>query len=204
MPNFCNNVISITGEKEKIRVILKKIGEIPTITDNKLFETLIGTDPEPAQGWYESNLKRYGTKWDVSPEDSNIIFDDESIIMTPSTAWAPPVPFCITLAQEFGVQVEITFFEPGCDFAGRSLINEQGEIIEENDYDYNEGMYILDNDGFWNERENDLLSEEELEGKTLTEYVAQRFSYVDEESRPELVVIYEEILTNDDDDYSGE
>ena len=203
MPNWCSNVIVITGDKDKIKTILEKLGTIPVNTDHKVFETLIGADTE-SNGWYESNLKRYGTKWDVSPEDSNIEFSDDIITMSPPTAWSPPVPFCVTLAKEYGVQVEIKFFEPGCDFAGRSVINEQGEIIEEDDYDYNEGLYILDNDGFWNERENDLLSEDDLEGKTLTEYVAQRFSYVDEESRPELVEIFEEILTNDDEDDSGE
>jgi hypothetical protein len=205
MPNYCNNVISITGDKEKIREILKKIGETPTSLDAKLFETLIGTDTDKTKGWYESNLTRYGTKWDVNPDDSNIEFSDDMITMNLDTAWSPPVQFCITLAKEYGVQVEIKFFEPGCDFAGRSVINEVGEIVEEEDYNYDEGMYILDSEGFWSDRENDYMDEETLDGSSLEDYVTTKYSYVDEDGRTKIIgYLTEALKNNDEEDNSGE
>ena len=206
MPNWCSNVIVITGDKDKIRTILEKLGTIPVSSKNVLFETLIGKDSDfDKLGWYESNLKNFGTKWDVCADDSNIEFSEDTITMTPDTAWSPPVQFCITLAKEFGVQVEIKFFEPGCDFAGRSVINEEGEIVEEEDYDYDEGMYILDSDGFWSDRENDYMDEETLDGQSLEDYVASKYSYVDEDGRLKIVGFLTEALkNNDEEDNSGE
>lgn len=205
MPNWCSNTITITGEKENIRTILKKIGEIPTNDKDKLFETLIGNDPDIDKiGWYESNLKRFGTKWDVSVEDCNGEFNEDQIVLNPSTAWSPPVPFCITLAKEYGVQVEIKYFEPGCDFAGRNLINEEGDVIEEEDYDYNEGVYKLDNDMFWGDMENAYLDEDELKNKSVKEHVDETYPYVDESARPRLVEIFEGILETQSEENSGD
>jgi len=206
MPNWCNNIIVITGDKGKIKTILEKLGTIPVSSKNVLFETLIGKDPDfDKLGWYESNLKNFGTKWDVNPDDSNIEFSDDMITMTPDTAWSPPVQFCITLAKEYGVQVEIQFFEPLCDFAGRSVINEDGEIVEEEDYDYDEGMYILDSEGFWACREDDEIDEETLDGKSLEDYVATKYSYVDEDGRTKIIgYLTEALKNNDEEDDSGE
>lgn len=203
MPNWCSNRIVITGDKSKIKEILEKLGTIPVDTKHVLFETLIGKDPDfDKSGWFESNQKRFGTKWDVAAEESNIEFSDEQITMSPATAWSPPVPFCITLAKEYGVQVDITYFEPGNDFSGHNLINEDGDLIEEEDYDYNEGMFFLDKDGFWNDRENDYLDTEEVDGRSMTTYVEETYPYLDEQTR--LVAIFEQILKNQEDEDSGE
>jgi len=205
MPNWCTNKIVIIGDISKIKEILEKIGTIPVDTKHVLFETLIGKDPDfEKSGWHESNLKCFGTKWDVAPEDSNIEFNDNRITMSPSTAWSPPVPFCITLAKEYGVQVEITYSEPGNDFAGRNLINKWGDVIEEEDYDYNEGMYILDTDEFWNDRENDYLDDEDIDGRDMTTYVKGTYSYLNEAEQTRLVTIFETILKNQDEEDSGE
>lgn len=205
MPNWVSNEITITGDKSKIKEILEKIGTIPVDSKHTLFETLIGKDPDFDKiGWHESNLKNFGTKWDVAPEDSNIEFSEDKITMTPATAWSPPVPFCITLAKEYGVTVEITYSEPGCDFAGRNLINEEGDVIEEEDYDYNEGMYILDRDEFWNDRENDYLDVDVIDGRDMATYVKRAYSYLNEAEQTRLVTIFETILKNQDEEDSGE
>jgi len=205
MPNWCSNKIIIIGDKSKIIEILEKLGTIPVSTKNVLFETLIGKDPDFDKiGWHESNLKNFGTKWDVCPDDSNIEFSEDQITMTPQTAWSPPVPFCITLAKEYGVQVEIIYSEPGCDFAGRNLINESGDVIEEEDYDYNEGMFILDPDGFWSDMENMYLDDEEIDGMEMSTYVSNIFYYLDEASQKRLVGIFEQILKNQAEEDSGE
>jgi len=193
MPNWCANSIVIKGDKEKIKEILKKIGTISGADKHVLFETLIGKDPDfDKLGWYESNHKHFGTKWDASPDESNIEFDEESITMSLETAWSPPVPFCTTLASEYGVRVEIAYFEPGADFSGKCVINESGDIEEEQDYDYDEGMYRLDNDGFWSDRENDYIDDDILDGKSIVEYVNERYSYVPETSKPQLVAFLQQ------------
>jgi hypothetical protein len=200
MPNWCSNEITITGDKDKIKSVLTKIREIPENDNAVLFKTLIGEDPDLKKvGWYESNLKRYGTKWDVSVGDCNGEFDEEQIKLYPDTAWSPPVPFCITLAKEYGVYVKIVFYEPGCDFAGMSFINPNGEIEMEEDYEYDQGRYVLDNDGFWGDRENDYLDDVE----DMTTHIEERFPFLDESDVTKLKEIYDNIINNRSED-SGE
>lgn len=193
MPNWCSNEITITGDKDKIKSVLNQIREIPSNDNAVLFKTLIGEDPELNKvGWLESNLKRFGTKWDVSVSDCNGEFDEEQIKLYPNTAWSPPVPFCMTLAKEYGVNVNIQFFEPGCDFAGKATINSNGEMETEDDYQYDQGMYILDNEGFWIDRENDYLDEVE----DMTTHIQERFPFLDETEVLQLKEIYDEIINN--------
>jgi hypothetical protein len=198
MPNWCYNKIVIKGDKSKIKEILEKIGTIPNATKSVLFKTLIGDGLNSESR--ESNIEMYGTKWDVSPEEASVEFSDEQINMTPQTAWSPPVPFCISLAKDYGVNVTITYFEPGNDFAGKCEINEDGEITNEEDYEYNEGTFILDPDEFWNDRENDYLDEEDLDDKDLKSYVSKTFPYLDETCQIRLVTIYEKTLKDEDED----
>lgn len=197
MPNWCSNKITIVGGKDNIKSIITKIREIPTGDKYTLFETLIGKDPQPS---IESNLKRYGTKWDVSVEDCNGEFNDDMIILYPNTAWAPPVPFCVTLAKEYGVNVEIQYSEPGNDFCGINRINSKGEIILEEDYDYNEGMFHLDNEQFWNDQENSMITDETLNGKSLREYINENYSYVDEAGQIRLAEILTKVLVDNSGD----
>lgn len=198
MPNWCKNKIVIIGDNTSIKEILEKIGTIPVDSKKVLFETLIGTDTDSSHSWLESNLKRYGTKWDVCPGDSNIEFNDNRITMSLTTAWSPPVPFCITLAKEYGVQVEIIYSEPSNDFTGRNLINKWGDVIEEEDYDYNEGMFILNKNDFWRDRERDFLDEDEnsIQDSVMTSYVKEKFPYLDEASQIRLVLLYNQFISS--------
>jgi hypothetical protein len=146
MPNWCANVITISGDREKVKSVLRKIKEIRHGDCKTLFETLIGEDPDPNTGWYESNMNRYGTKWDVSVDDCYGKFDDDRIILRPQTAFSPPVKFCTTLAKEYEVNVDILFFEPMENFSGKVSINSLGETVEEIDLDYIDGVEKFQNE----------------------------------------------------------
>lgn len=49
------------------------------------FETLIGVDEKETTeslengGWYNHNVERYGTKWDISYDD--IVVDEDSMVL---------------------------------------------------------------------------------------------------------------------------
>jgi len=146
MGNKCLNVITISGDREKVKSVLRKIKEIRQGDCRILFETLIGTDPDQNVGWYQSNLVRYGTKWDVSVDDCNGKFDDDKIVLQPQTASSPPINFCTTLAKEYGVNVDIIFFEPSENFSGKVSINSLGETVEEIDLDYIDGVEKFQHD----------------------------------------------------------
>jgi len=140
MGNKCLSIITISGDREKVKSVLRKIKEIKDGDSKILFETLIGTDPDQTRGWYESNLLRYGTKWDVSVDDCCGKWNDDRIILKPQTASSPPVTFCTTLAKDYGVNVDIIFFEPSENFSGKVSVNSLGETIEELDLEFNEGV----------------------------------------------------------------
>ena len=75
--------------------------------------------------------------------------------------------------------MELFYTEPGCDFCGKTFCNKDGDVNEE-DYEYHEGLYYFDRDYFWDEMESQAeyyIAEEE---KTLEEFV-QIFHYVDKE-----------------------
>ena len=192
MPNWCSNTIVIKGDSKKIADILSKI---ESAEENKLFENLIGLHPEATEeNWYETNVKWFGTKWDVSKGDCNTESNEDQITITPMTALSPPTHFCQKLAEKYGVTVELTYFEPGMDFAGRIEFDENGECTGSDEYEYNEGMYMLDRDGFWSDLENGYLDEEMLEDSSLDEYIENSYSFVDEEDIPKVKEGLEKLL----------
>jgi hypothetical protein len=101
-------------------------------------------------------VEYYGCKWDFLVEDCDLNdLNPTSLEFSVSTAWSPPEPFCLRLSEKYGVDVEITFFEGGANFAGRSYYSE-GEEIESETYSYREGMYYLDSEVFWIEVDSDM------------------------------------------------
>jgi hypothetical protein len=198
MPNYCANYITISGDEKSIGFLTRIIEGIPQEERNNsnVFETLIGREPEindeqyVSGGWYNSNIGWFGTKWDVSYNDCQFQFSESSIIMMPQTAWSPPIGFGVRLHEKYGVNVELQYEESGCDFCGRTIIENQ-EIIEE-DYGFLEGKYKLDNEGFWYEVESDI--EYAINDETSVDEFMERFHFVDEEDRNEIQKMYEDSL----------
>ena len=159
MPNWCYNHITITGEPKSI----KRIGAVCQILKNSkdnsdgLFKSLIGLPPETDmenyenQGWYPTNINWFGTKWDVGTDFVQEIGEDQ-ITFSGETAWSPPIQFCIELARQYKVDVEMYYEEPGADFTGKCWVDSEGNHAEE-DYEYSEGRYRFDGYGEWYESE---------------------------------------------------
>jgi hypothetical protein len=199
MPNWCSNYITITGDKKSISTLTEVLENIPQEQRDEsiIFETLIGREPEMSEidyengGWYDSNIRWFGTKWDVSYNDCQFQYTEDCIIMMPQTAWSPPVGFGVRLHEKYGVNVELQYEEPGNGYCGRTTIENQSVITE--DYDFLEGKYKLDNEGFWYEVENNI--EYGLDGdKSVDEFMTD-FSFVDEEDFNEIKGMYEESLS---------
>jgi hypothetical protein len=137
------------------------------------------TEGEYQEKWYDTNVTNWGTKWDVSYDDACPQFSEEEIVLSPDTAWSPPIGFGTILAKLYQVDVELFYTEPGCDFCGKTFCNKDGEVNEE-DYSYHEGLFYFDRDYFWDEMESQaeyFIYEEE---KSLEEFI-QIFHYVDKE-----------------------
>lgn len=198
MPNWCSNYITISGDEKSIGLLTRIIEGIPQEErdNSNVFETLIGREPEigveeyESGGWYNSNIGWFGTKWDVSYNECQFQFSESSIIMMTQTAWSPPIGFGIRLHEQYGVNVELQYEESGCDFCGRTTIENQ-QVIEE-DYGFLEGKYILDNESFWHELESDI--EYAIDSETSVDVFMERFNFVGEEDRKEILKMYEDSL----------
>lgn len=200
MPNWCSNYITISGNERTINVIKSALDGIEDKTKSNVFETLIGIPPditkeEYENDWYDSNLKRFGTKWDVSYIDCSFNFYDDYITMMPETAWSPPTEFCINLCKMYGVSVKMEYSEPGCNFAGITEIDTEGLIVEEKDYGYLEGIYHQDAELFWHEVQSDLESEFENDSEYILDTYIKDYEvdFLTEMERKELCEFFEEI-----------
>jgi hypothetical protein len=198
MPNWCSNYITITGDKKSIQLLTRVLEDIPQEkrSDSIIFETLIGREPEMSDteyksgGWYDANISWFGTKWDVSYNECQFQFTEDCIIMSPETAWSPPIGFGVRLHEKYGVNVELQYEEPGCDFCGRTTIENQS-VVEE-DFNFLEGKYILDNESFWYEVESDI--EYAMDSDTSGDEFLRRFDFVSEEDLEEIRGMYENSL----------
>ena len=93
----------------------------------------------------------YGCKWDFDLSSSNVLdCIDELVALSPVTPWSPPRGFCERLSKKYGVKVYIFYSEGGNDFSGTDEYD-NGEHTNEEQYDYLEGLYRLDNECFWSE-----------------------------------------------------
>ena len=92
----------------------------------------------------------------------------------------------------YGVTAEIRYEEGGCDFAGRTTLDNEGNIIEEEDYRYNEGIYILDNEVFWMNLDNDF--DYHADENTSPDDLVSNYEYVTDEDKVEIKKLYIEYL----------
>lgn len=194
MPNWCTNTITITGEPRTIKMFEKMLkGMSP---GGGVFETLIGKDEKldkeeyDSGGWYSHNTNRYGTKWDIDFNEHQFDFTDGCLVINCETAWSPPTEFVENLTKVYNVTCEMTYEEPGNDFAGKIVVSD-GEIIQNDQYDYAEGVYHLDNEYFWDgfmENQFDYWRDEEVTDEEVKEY----YSFLSEKEKEEVLTYYKE------------
>lgn len=188
MPNWCSNEITISGDVTKI---VEALESIKNKQENNVFKTLIDVpQDEYEKDWYNTNLKYIGTKWDVSHEECDPQEFDGGLVLTPNTAWSPPIEFGVNLAKKYGVEVELYYYESGLDFCGKTYINSDGTYTEE-DYGYMEGLYHFDADYFWMEVEWYVESAKE-DGHSVEEFL-EVYDYLPEYDKEELNKMYNEI-----------
>lgn len=168
--------------------------------DNLVMNTLVPHDEEYQQIKESGNFllnpqtRFYGTKWDFDLRESNLYeVSEESISLSPSTAWSPPSEFCERLAKKYNVQVSIQFEEGGVGFVGKELFTSEGMVEQEIYEDYLEGLYVLDNETFWSMVDFEL---DDLEDLTEEEFL-NKFPFVKEEDKETLREEYKQFKTED-------
>lgn len=95
----------------------------------KLYEE--NTQKHGYPSWYEHNLARWGTKWDVGEEDGVDEQTDTSVDFAFDSAWSPPIAAYHAL-EELGFAVTAYYYEPGMGFCGKYENGEDMEYPTEN------------------------------------------------------------------------
>ncbi len=158
MPNWCDNQITITGDKSVIDKIEKIVTEDKS--DQGLLDFMYPMPKElestTADGskdkemlakhghsdWYSWRTDNWCTKWEVN-EFYGVDRNGLSISFGFSSAWAPPLgAFEHFLSENDDCSIKAYYYEGGCDFAG---VWEDGadECISPSDY--------KSDDEFWND-----------------------------------------------------
>ena len=140
MPNWCNNVVSIThSDPEKLRALVEAVNDkrflnfvIPV--PQELIDTVAGFPGEDlreaheaqeqanlkkygVKNWYDFCVSRWGTKWDVDPYDP-VEFDPAGVTFGFDSAGSPPTGVYAALVED-GFSVTGFYYEPGMAFAGK-------------------------------------------------------------------------------------
>jgi hypothetical protein len=138
MANYCNNYISISGDKEsidKIEEFFKSYSKFDNTTD--WGDSVIKSDYTIDERIY-NGFNKYGSRW----FDFDLTRDsDEDLTINGDSAWSPMESLVGGLCYTFGVEGWIEYEEPGCDFGGRTSFNKDGEINEYEQMSYSEWMY---------------------------------------------------------------
>ena len=223
MPNWCNNYIKINGDEGTIRTlaaVLKSLKSTDESEDaNGVFRALIGlpqhmSDGQYKEKWYDTNIEWFGTKWDISYEESMFNISNDEISFSCETAWSPPIPFLQNLCEMYKVNATLFYSEGGVGFAGETTFTwtepdySSGEVegqleVYDEECGYLEGLYKFSNEEFWSEVEyrSDCIIDEE---QSLEDFL-EEFDFVSDEDKEKLTTIYNETIdNNDDNDTEGE
>ena len=141
MPNWCDNILEISGPEAEITRFRKE-----TFGDGEFdFEMILPTPPEMAGSssssggvmpdWFDwrTSASGWGTKWcvDIDGEEKK----DGGIVWHFDSAWSPPEGIIFQLGAMYpALRFSLCYAESGSYFAG-SLIVDQGEVVEDLDFD---------------------------------------------------------------------
>ncbi len=167
MPNWCNNVLTLTHEDPAMITRAKDAldrGEflqefIPVPEQLQIVAGCVGDPEEQAKleadtarnreelgygNWYDFCVGEWGTKWDVGGDGQTDIHPDGKMLHTTfDSAWSPPVNAYDKLV-ELGFGVNAMYYEGGMGYAGSydehgdQEINIEGMSADEIEQDYPE------------------------------------------------------------------
>jgi len=123
MPNWCNNVVTLTGTTEQVDALVKYLEHVPEPGEQHGLlhyfkpepEDEVGTKYWQEWGWYEWRNKNWGTKWELSIDSRSR--EGDSLTLAFDSAWAPPIGV-YEAACDAGWGVKAAYWESGIGFAG--------------------------------------------------------------------------------------
>jgi hypothetical protein len=152
MPNWCNNTLTLEGDKQEIQQVKHLLFKDPVNCKefsfncavpqpDNLYREPLSSDKEielNAQGipnWYNWNNRNWGTKWDACNEFDTQV-ENNKIVIYFDSAWSPPTEWFYSFLEKIDpsneIRVELQYFEIGMDFAGSYFRDSNGEVGETN------------------------------------------------------------------------
>lgn len=196
MANYCQNTITIKGDKFTLKTI---VNILKKESEDGLFQRLIGTKAglskqEYEANQYNSNLEYWGCRSDVDVDFHYELLDDE-LKLYPDTPYSPPIPFCQTLCKSFGVDVHMFYYGMEDNFCGVTTLTKEGFINEE-DYEYLDGLFVFgEMDLFWSEVESRMESHiEYCENYDVEEFMENNVNGVTDEVKNEIREMFSQML----------
>ena len=140
MPNYCQNELYITADKDtidKLQAAFKRCELLETLRPQPTYEGYAPNgQPCSNQGmpdWWNWRVANLGTKWDVGGDNTYIErTSDTEMYMSFDSAWAPPVA---ALQTRDDISYKLYYCEPGMAFCGFA----EGEDGFHNDATYDFG-----------------------------------------------------------------
>lgn len=132
MPNWCTNVLIVSGPTEDLDAFKDKArGLDDTNRESPLRFNQLFPLPEKIEitesisggvmpDWYDWRVANWGTKWDINAGDINELYVDKTNwVLKFDTAWGPPVELIKNIDSMFPtLHFGILYVEPGMDFSG--------------------------------------------------------------------------------------
>lgn len=166
MPNWCENILKVTGDLSKFKETLNKPNSDGEIVPFSFHQTVPMPDnvergllplDAPYPNWYDWSNKNWGTKWDANDPTIRFIdplskykqISDEIIEIEFSTAWSPPIKWLLQVSKAFPMlRFNLKYFEIGMQFYGTTecylgqiVTDFQGKV--ECEYDEKQDCYIF-------------------------------------------------------------
>ena len=143
MPNWCSNHITVRGSNS---AEIKRLADafdagefcnavIPCPEDLQITAGFLGDEAEQKKleeatarnvekygygNWYDYQVAKWGTKWDVGGNGDNCERDEDGLGFSGhfESAWSPPMGIVEELVEQ-GYEVTLFYYEPGVGYVGK-------------------------------------------------------------------------------------
>ena len=143
MPNWCSNHITVRGTNS---AEIKRLADafdagelcnavIPCPEDLQITAGFLGDEAEQKKleeatarnvekygygNWYDYQVAKWGTKWDVGGNGDNCERDEDGLGFSGpfESAWSPPMGIVEELVEQ-GYEVTLFYYEPGVGYVGK-------------------------------------------------------------------------------------
>jgi hypothetical protein len=152
MPNWCNNTVIFSGDKENLDKLTSALDAAKKLEDETREAQIIHGLGDVVDGYFFS-----------------IYYErlENEIYFQYDTRWSPNIEDLALLCKEFKVSADHEYSEPGCQIYGTATYDENGcysvnqieqEFLDLIEYDIESGIYLYEGE-YW-ESEMELIETE--------------------------------------------